>query len=43
MDWGIFLNHHMGGKPQRVGTIFMGGVDCLRHQVKNLIWQLEEG
>ena len=22
---GRFLNHHMGDKPQRVGTIFYGG------------------
>ena len=32
-----------GGKPQRDGTIFIGGVDPLRHQVKIFIWQLEEG
>ena len=24
IGWGGFLNHHMRGKPQRVGTIFYG-------------------
>ena len=35
----------MGSKPQRDGTIFMGGgegVDPSRQHVKMLIWQLEE-
>ena len=39
---GRFLNHQ-GGKPQRVGTIFMEEVDPSRHQVKIFIWQLEKG
>ena len=39
---GRFLSHHIGGKPQSVGTIFMGGVEPLRKQVNILIWQLEQ-
>ena len=42
IGWGGFLNHHMRGKPQRVGTIFYGRVEPSRHQVKIFIWQLEE-
>ena len=42
---GDILDSSLGGKPQRDGdeTIFMGRVDRLRHHVKILIWQLEEG
>ena len=31
-----------GGQATKVGTIFYGGVDPSRHQVKIFIWQLEE-
>ena len=33
----------MGGKAQRDGNIFMGGVNPSRQNVKMLTWQLEEG
>ena len=33
----------MDGKPQREGTIFIGGVDSSRHNVNILVRQLEEG
>ena len=37
------LSYGGRGKPKLDGTIFMGGVYPLRHHVKILIWQLEEG
>ena len=40
---GRFYSHHMDGKPQREGTIFIGGVDSSRHNVNILVRQLEEG
>ena len=30
-------------KPQRVGFLFIGGVNHSKHQVKSFIGQLEEG